>query len=121
MASSRSMSGAEVVARLDLADEAHRARPVALDHLAVVALGDLAHLVVELDLLDRLEHQLLLALELARAPARAARRARQRTSARVSGSITRHSASPGQRQRHAAERDHDERRAKVHPLDQATP
>ena len=41
---------------------------VALDHLAVVALGDLAHLVVELDLLDGLQHELLLALELARPP-----------------------------------------------------
>ena len=92
-------------------------RAVALDHLAVVALGDLAHLVVELDLLDRLQHQLLLAFELAHAArGRAAGRRRARLGAgqRVDHPPER---ARRQRQRHPAQRDHHQRRAEAQLLE----
>ena len=92
-------------------------RPVALDHLAVVALGDLAHLVVELDLLDCLEHELFFTLELARAPPAAHRGDRRQ---RVPAPADRSPASarrPVSASVMPAEREHHQRRTEVHLLD----
>ena len=105
-----------VAARIQLRDQAHRALPVALDHLAVLPLADLAHLVVELDLLDRLQHQLLLAFQLAH---EAAALGGVRVGQLDAGQRIDH---PPQRrrrerQRHPAQRQHDQRRREAHALD----
>ena len=119
--SSFSIRPAVVASRVQLRDQAHRPIAVAFDHLAVVALGDLAHLVVELDLLDRLQHQLLLAFQLAHEAAAltggAARRRPLDAGQRIDHPPQR---ARGERQRHPAQREHHQRRPEAHALDRRT-
>src|SRR6185436_2066570 len=64
--------GLALALAFDLADHRDRLRAERADHRLGVGPGQLAHLEVELGLLDRLEQRLLLALELGARPDRPA-------------------------------------------------